>query len=154
MDVDLVNPFIEGVLHILSTTATVQTKPESPYLKKNRLTLGDITGVMEINGDVTGAAAIGFSKAGILGVVSSMFGEKMTEINEEITDAVGELTNMIAGQVTTKITESGKQAKVKFSRVIVGKDQELSSLSDEKHVLVMPFRTTVGKVFVEVCYQG
>ena len=95
MDAALVNPFIEGTLHILDTTAFVKVAPKSPYLKKNRKSLGDITGLLEISGDLAGSAAITFSKESILGVVSAMFGEEMTEINEEIHDAVGEISNML-----------------------------------------------------------
>ena len=47
-----------------------------------------------------------------------MFGKDMTQINEEINDAVGEISNMVAGHVTTKIAETGKKVKVKFKEVI------------------------------------
>jgi chemotaxis protein CheX len=54
---------------------------------------------------LTGSAAISFSEKSILGIVSAMFGENMTEIDEEITDAVGEISNMVASHVTTKLAE-------------------------------------------------
>ena len=62
MDAALVNPFIEGTLHILDTTAFVKVKPKAPFLKKDRKALGDISGLLEITGDLTGSAAISFSK--------------------------------------------------------------------------------------------
>ena len=111
MDAELVNPFIEGVLHILDTTAFVKVKPEAPFLKKDRKALGDISGFFEISGDISGSAAISFSEKNILGIVSAMFGEDMTQINEEITDAVGEISNMVAGHVTTKIAEMDKKVR-------------------------------------------
>ena len=39
MDAALVNPFIEGTLHILDTTAFVKVKSEAPFLKKDRTAL-------------------------------------------------------------------------------------------------------------------
>ncbi|MEH0019084.1 MAG: chemotaxis protein CheX [Desulfobacter sp.] len=152
MDVKLVNPFIEGALHILDTTAFVKVKPEPPFLKVNSFVQGDITGVLEISGDLQGTAAISFSEKSILGIVSAMFGEEMTEINDEITDAVGEISNMIAGHVTTKIAELDKKIKVKFVKVVIGKDQEISHIDNGSHVVSLPFRTTKGKVLLEVCY--
>ncbi len=153
MDAALVNPFIEGTLHILDTTAFVKVAPKSPYLKKNRKSLGDITGLLEISGDLAGSAAITFSKESILGVVSAMFGEEMTEINEEIHDAVGEISNMVAGHVTTKIAETGKQVKVKFSGLQHGQDSVIEHVQGAQHVLVLPFKTTKGKLVVEVSYN-
>ena len=151
MDATLVNPFIEGTLHILSTTAFVKVKPDEPQIKKNERASGDITGVLKIDGDVSGTAAISFSEASILGIVSVMFGEDMVEINGEIVDAVGELSNMIAGHVTTKLTESGKQVKVKLAHVITGAEKAIPHDLNVGPVLSLPFRTTQGKLVVEVC---
>jgi chemotaxis protein CheX len=152
MDATLVNPFIEGTLHILDTTAFVKVKPEPPFLKKNRKAHGDISGFIEISGDLSGTAAISFSKKSILGIVSAMFGEEMTEINEEINDAVGEISNMVAGHVTTKIAEMGKKVSVKFKEIKVGDGAIIEHVNDESHVLALPFKTTKGQVVVEVCY--
>lgn len=152
MDVTLVNPFIEGTLHILDTTAFVKVAPEPPFIKPDSFTHGDITGFLEISGDLTGTAAITFSEKSILGIVSSMFGEEMTELNDEIADAVGEISNMVAGHVTTKIAELDKKIKVKFIKIVMGKGEEISHEASGSHVISIPFRTTKGKVLLEVCY--
>ena len=152
MDVKLVNPFIEGTLHILDTTAFVKVKPEAVFLKADNLSQGDISGFLEISGDLQGTAAISFSKKSILGIVSAMFGEEMTELNDEIADAVGEISNMVAGHVTTKIAEMDKKVKVKFVEIVMGRNQVISHTDAGSHVVSIPFRTTKGKVVVEVCY--
>jgi chemotaxis protein CheX len=154
MDVTLVNPFVEGALHILDTTAFVKVKPESPFLKKDIRPQGDISGILEISGDLSGSAAISFSEKCILGIVSAMFGEDMTEIDEEIIDAVGEISNMIAGHVTTKIAELDKKVKVKFVKVCQGADQNIDHIKNGGEILVLPFRTTKGKMIIEVCYAA
>ena len=153
MDATLVNPFIEGTLHILDTTAFVKVKPETPFLKKSRNSLGDISGYLEISGDLTGSAAVSFSEKRILGIVSAQFGEDMTQINDEIKDAVGEISNMVAGQVTTKIAELNKKVKVKFKEIIMGQDKLIPHIDGAKYVLALPFRTTKGKVVIEVSYR-
>jgi len=153
MDAALVNPFIEGTLHILDTTAFVKVKPETPFLKRNRFAQGDISGLIEISGDLSGSASISFSEKSILGIVSDMFGEEMTEINEEIYDAVGELSNMVAGHVTTKIAEMDKKVKVKFTEVKPGPGHEIQHIEGAEYVLAIPFRTTRGKVVIEVSYS-
>ena len=154
MDVTLVNPFIEGTLHILDTTAFVKVAPEPPYLKTDSFTQGDITGFLEISGDLTGTAAITFSEKSILGIVSAMFGEEMTELNDEIADAVGEICNMVAGHVTTKIAELDKKIKVKFVEIIMGSRNAISHAAAGEHVISIPFRSTKGKVLLEVCYAN
>lgn len=153
MDAALVNPFIEGTLHILDTTAFVKVAPKPPFLKKNRKSMGDISGFLEISGDLEGSAAISFSEESILGIVSAMFGEDMTELNDEISDAVGEISNMVAGHVTTKIGELDKKVKVKFKEIKMGEGQDIEHIEGGEYVLALPFKTTKGKVIIEVCYK-
>lgn len=153
MDVALVNPFIEGTLHILDTTALVKVKPGPPFLKGNTLHNGDISGLLTVEGDLEATVAISFTEKSILGIVSAMFGDELTEINEEIIDAVGEISNMVAGQVTTKIGELGKKVKVKFVEVVTGRNKEILHTESGSHVVGIPFHTTKGKVLLEVCYS-
>ena len=153
MDAALVNPFVEGVLHILDTTAFVKVKPEEPYFKKNRESLGDISGILDISGDLTGCAAISFSKKSILGIVSAMFGEKLTRIDAEIHDAVGEISNMVAGHVTKKIVATGKQIRIQVREITNSTSTLTDPFEESADVLVLPFKTTKGRVVIEVCYQ-
>ena len=157
MEASMVNPFIQGTLYILNTTASVMAKPGEPFLKKNFLALGDISAILEMTGDVSGSASVTFTEKSILGIVSAMFGEEMTRMDEEINDAVGEIGNMISGHVTTKITEMGKNVRVRLSEVKSGKSHSIehpASQGDDvtKKILVLPFQTTKGNMALEVCY--
>lgn len=152
MDAAMVNPFIEGTLYILDTTASVKVRPGSPYLKKDALALGDISGTLSITGDITGSASVSFTEKSILGIVSAMFGEEMTRMDEEINDAVGEIGNMISGHVTTKMTEMGKTVRVKLAEVKTGKAHTVDHVEGGT-VLALPFATTKGRMVIEVCYR-
>lgn len=151
MDAAVINCFIEGAFHILDTTSSIKVKPERAYLKTSKIANGDITGLLEIAGDINGTAAISFTEKSILAVVSKMFGEEMKQIDPEITDAVGEIGNMISGHVNTKMTEMGKSVKVKLSGVMNGKNHQVDHV-DDKQIIVLPFKTTMGNIWIEVCY--
>ncbi len=150
MDVSLINPFIEGMLYVLDTTASVKARPDTPFIKKETRAAGDISGVLKMEGDVAGSVVVTFPEKSILRVVSEMFGEEMTELNEEINDAVGEISNMIAGHVTTKMTEMAKEVKIRLTEVLTGKGHAVQHIAHGKHVLALPFKTTKGKVTLEV----
>ncbi len=152
MDAQLVNPFIEGTLHILDTTAQIKVSPRPVFIKKDTAALGDISGLLDISGDITGSAAVTFTQKSILGIVSAMFGEEMTEMNEDINDAVGEISNMIAGHVTTRIGELDRKVKVKFNQVLSGRDHAVEHVENGEYVVAIPFGTTRGKVVIEVSY--
>lgn len=58
MQAALINLFVEGALHIPDTTAFVKVKREAPFLKNNQKALGNISGLLEIPGDLTGSAVV------------------------------------------------------------------------------------------------
>lgn len=153
MDAEIVNPFIEGTLYILNTTASIKARPGKPFFKKDTRAEGDISGVLDISGDVVGTASVSFTERSILGIVSAMFGEEMTQMNDEITDAVGEIGNMISGHVTTKMTELGKTVKVRLKEVVSGKDHAIVHAGAGR-ILALPFQTTKGNLMLEVTYTA
>ena len=50
MNVDFVNPFLESILHVLSTMANTQATPGTLTVKANDTALGDVTGIMGMTG--------------------------------------------------------------------------------------------------------
>ncbi len=98
MDASFINPFINATLNVLETMAFIKSKAGAPYLKKDDVATGDLTGIIGLTGESNGTIAVTFDEGSILKIVSNMFGEEMSELNHEIADAVGALTNMIAGQ--------------------------------------------------------
>ena len=55
MDVKYINPFLEGTIEVLKTMAFVNPKPGKPYLKKNNLAKGDVSGIIGITGTIKGS---------------------------------------------------------------------------------------------------
>ncbi len=152
MDVVFVNYFIESTLHVLETTASVDVKRKKAFVKKGQAAYGDISGVLKFAGDVNGSAAISFDKEAILSIVSIMFGEEMKQLDDEIKDAVGEVINMVSGQVSMKFTQDGKQVKVELSEIIMGEGQVIVHAYDLP-VLSIPFNTGTGRFIIELCCE-
>ena len=82
-----------------------------------------------------------------------MFGEKMKEINDEVTDAVGEITNMISGQARRELEEIGKLFHGAIPSMISGKNHKIESTAKGPKVAI-PFNTDAGSFTVEVCIEG
>ena len=153
MDAAVVNSFVEALVNILETYAVGDIKALKPYLKKGAVATGDISGTLSMAGECNGSVAVSFSAQCILGIVSNMFGEEMTEVNDEIKDAVGEMVNMMAGQVNTKMGELSKTLKAKFDTVYMGKGHAIDHLAG-KPVIMMPYKSNVGRFLLEVCFDG
>ena len=82
---------------MLSTMAILSPKPGKLQIKDTDVAVGDITGIISLTGYSEGSLTVSFSELFALKIVGNMIGEQYTEMNEEVADAVGELTNMILG---------------------------------------------------------
>jgi chemotaxis protein CheX len=77
----------------------------------------------------------------------------MKEINSEISDAVGELTNMISGQARQEIEKMGKLFHGAIPTVVTGKNHKLISMVKGPKIAVS-FKTDAGSFTIEVSMEG
>ena len=123
-----------------------------PYLKIDSVAVGDVSGVLGLTGVANGTIAVTFEEKCILAIVSNMFGETMKELNNEIADAVGELTNMISGQARRELGEMGKVFKAAIPSVITGKSHSITHFTNGPKIAI-PFNTDNGEFTIEVCFE-
>jgi len=88
MDVRFINPFLNGTVQVLKTMAFVEPRAGKPFLKKDSLARGDISGIIGLTGAARGSLALSFSESSILKIVSNMLGEEIKTLNGDIKDAV------------------------------------------------------------------
>jgi chemotaxis protein CheX len=80
-----------------------------------------------------------------------MFGEACKEMNDDIRDAVGEITNMICGAARRILAERGYHFQAAIPTVIDGKGHKICHPLPGP-VLVIPFAVgEEGGCFLEVC---
>jgi len=152
MDVSLVNPFIEATLHVLSSLAFTKANAGKPYLKKDSIAKGDVSGIVGLSGEARGTISVSFSEDSILAIVSNMFGEPVKEINDEVKDAVGEILNIVSGQARQKLESTGRILKGAIPTVITGKNHAISHITKQP-IIAIPFDTDNGHFTIEVCIE-
>jgi chemotaxis protein CheX len=81
-----------------------------------------------------------------------MLGEEMKDMNEEINDAVGEITNMISGQARQKLADLGRALKAAIPTVITGKNHTIKHMTTYP-IIAIPFNTDNGEFTIEVCFE-
>jgi chemotaxis protein CheX len=146
MKSEFINPFLQATINVLTTMANVTPAPGKPYIKQDKKCIGDISGIIGLTGASKGAIVLSFSTGAVCKIVGAMLGETYTEINEDIKDAVGELTNMISGDARRRLAEIGAVFEAGIPTIISGKGHEVESVT-KGPVIAMPF-TVDGDVFV------
>ncbi len=152
MDVKLINPFISATVEVLETMAFTKAEAGKPYLKKENVATGDVSGVIGLIGEKNASVSISFTEMCIVKIVSSMLGEEYDSLNDDIKDAVGELTNMISGQARKMLDEIGYKFDAAIPTVIVGKNHVISHAS-RGPMIAIPFNTADGSFTIEVCFD-
>jgi chemotaxis protein CheX len=150
-EVSFINPFLEAVVSVFGTMANVTATPGKPYINTARTSSGDVTGLIGITGQSAGTMSLTLSKGAILLIVNNMLHESYTDLNDDIADAVGELTNMIAGQARMHLSQQGMSFTASTPSVVMGKGHRLSHTSGSP-ILAIPFSTEGGDLVVEVAF--
>lgn len=155
LDTAFINPFLEATLHVLEIQAQIKAIPGKLCLKKNEKDFSsDISGIIGIVSDsFNGSVVISFPESTFLKVMSSMLGETFTQINKDILDGAGEITNMIFGQAKIALNEKGYGIKTALPSVVHGKSHILTAQT-KGPVVVIPFESAAGNFHVEICLSN
>ncbi|MFD2176518.1 chemotaxis protein CheX [Veronia pacifica] len=154
MRVEFVNPFLASLVNVLTTMAQLDIEPEKPQLKKGSVAKGDVSGLIGMVGPQTkGSFSVSFEEKLALEIMNRMLGEKPSSINEEVTDMVGEITNMVTGGAKRLLAEKGFDFDMATPIVVSGKDHTITH-KGEGPIIIMPFKSEFGSAHIEICFDG
>jgi chemotaxis protein CheX len=152
MDVELAKPFIKAAINVISTMAFMTPKPGKPFVKKNNMAQGDVTGLVGLTGDKSGSVSISFSKPCAVAIVKNMLGDDIQDIMNDVKDAVGEITNMVSGQARAGLAEKGLIFQGSTPSVIMGDNHTISHMA-KTPIMAIPFETESGNFTIEFCFE-
>ena len=153
MNVEFINPFLSSLINVLSTMAQTQLKPGKPRIKTDEKACGDVSGLIGMVGPQTrGSFSITFDEQLALTIMERMLGERPDSINEEVTDMVGEITNMVTGGAKNLLGQKGFDFDMATPIVVSGKDHTITHTSQGKKIL-MPFTCDAGNANIEVSFD-
>ena len=151
MDVKMINPFLAAAMHVLKTMAQVDAKPGKPFLKKDDVAIGDVSAIIGITGAAQRSMALIFTEQCIKDIASNLLGVPFTELNHEVRDAVGELTNVICGDARRRLAEDGFVLQAGIPTIVSGKGHAITHIANGPR-LAVPFETSQGSFMVEVAF--
>ena len=141
MKVEYINPFINATRNLMTIMAGIKDfKKKELILDQQMRTTFDISAVIGVTGDCRGSIVLSFSKKVAVQILARLVGEPVTEFDDDICDAVGEMVNVISGNAQAELLESGiGNFDRSLPNVIVGKD----------HVVRHPQNTPCINIFFE-----
>ena len=150
MKIEYINPFLNAVDNAMETMVGVSPERDKPYIKDNRTTTGDITGVIGFaEKRISGSVALSFPTKTILKIYELMMGTPVEEINNEVDDIVGELTNIVVGGAKKEFSELGLPFNISLPLVVSGTNHIIKHKHDNP-VMVIPYSVEGNKFIMEI----
>lgn len=153
IDVEFVNPFIDGTIETLKVQCQIECKALDliAKLKDDPAPVNAaIAGVIGLTSQkFNGSIAICFSEQFFLTVMSNMLGEKFTEITKDLEDGAGELLNIIFGFGKRVLNAQGHTLEKAIPSVVRGDNITIRHLTS-RPTIVVPFQSNYGNFYIEV----
>lgn len=106
-----------------------------------------VTGIVGLTGSISGDVVVSIDQKIALEVTSAMLGQEVIDLNDDVIDAVGELTNMIAGSAKGRLEKFN--LGLALPTVILGSDHRIGFKSGIKPISI-PFVSDWGPFTIEL----
>jgi len=147
MRAEYINPFLKSLQHTFHTMLACEVRRGQLSLKDGNVAQHSISGVVGLSGRAVGAVVLSLSEEVALKAASTMLMMELTEIDADVIDAIGELTNMVAGAAKAELAEY--EMMVSLPNVITGAGHEVRFPSNVMPICV-PYTTPWGELTLEV----
>ncbi|MBC8351607.1 MAG: chemotaxis protein CheX [Planctomycetes bacterium] len=148
MKAEYINPFVTSTVNVFSTMLDCALERDPLCTKASFAPLHEVSGIIGLSGKAAGTVVLSLCREVALQATAALLlGERPTEIDADVIDAVGELANMIAGNAKIHLEELSMS--VSLPSVICGKNHSLTFPSQATPIII-PFRSPWGPLSIEV----
>ncbi len=147
MKVQYINPFLQATNRLFQEYMDIKITSEKPYINQDPNKLGDVSAIIGLAGETTGAVVLSFSHDTAISVISKFAHKKYIAMGSEVVDGVGELVNIIAGNAKKDLEDF--RIMISLPGVITGSDYKIH-WPEGIPVVCIPFRSEFGRINVNV----
>jgi chemotaxis protein CheX len=135
-----IQPFIKVCETVFRDFCQTEVKPGRVYfVEKHEFEQNwDISGIIGLSGEAKGAVAISLKDTTAFKVTETLTGSKHDSFDSDVTDAVGEIINIIAGNVKKDFEET-LRIKISLPTIVKGKAHSIVWPSEKTRIICIPF---------------
>ena len=112
-----------------------------------------VTAMVGMAGTFSGLTSIHTPQRLALQITSSMLGMEVTEMDDDVSDALGEIANMIAGSFKMHLTKGGIEIRISTPSVVTGTDYVISA-GNALDTITLRFATDEDWFIVSITLQN
>jgi chemotaxis protein CheX len=145
---DLIDPFAKAAEHVFKTMLGCELQAEPRTESTSPVLSCQINGMISVSGQLTATLIVGVSESVALAATEGLLGSKPSTVNEEVLDAVGELTNMIGGNAKARLSQF--PSKLTVPTVFQGTGVRVTFDPSITPAHSIPFQSDWGPVVLQV----
>ncbi|MDR3110897.1 MAG: chemotaxis protein CheX [Planctomycetaceae bacterium] len=147
--VDYLNPVIESLEKTFEISCSMQIARTGLQLMENNQALQPISGIIGVSGRAVGTIvlSLGTDVAKYAAKMMLMLDEMPPEVDDDVMDVVGELTNMVTGGAKAKLEEY--HLSMSLPNVLCGDNCRLHFPSNCRPIAI-PFKCEWGELALQV----
>lgn len=154
MNVEYINPFIQGTQSVLKNVCNEDTSLGKIYLKSSPYTGETISIIIGVTGDIKGQVIFSLNINSACTIASKMMmGMPVPEMDELAKSAISELTNMILGNTATLFYNKGINIDITPPSLLMGQNIQISTTKSQ--TICIPLKLNDGNNFeIDVSLQS
>jgi len=143
-----VEPFVEVTVETFKEFVGVEVSPRHPhFLDPDKGGFEwDISAVIGLSGAVRGAVIVSMKADLAVKLTDLLAGPGHKDIDADVVDAIGEINNIIAGNIKPKVP-NGEKIVISIPTIIKGKEHSIAWPSKQTRILCIPHKAYENDIF-------
>lgn len=150
MDETVIPHLVKATREVFDTMVFIALEAEAPVHGLAADTAASVVASVPFAGERSGLVAFHATTDTAKQIAGSMLGMPAAEVDGEMTDAMGEVANMIAGGFRLALKSSGTDVAIAVPTVITGTDFHTKYITPVTRVLCPFHLEGGGRIFVEL----
>lgn len=149
---EFANKIAQATEEIFTTMIFMDISPDQPLAAGKEVLDCHVSAMIGLSGDFSGMLGIHCPAAVGLAITGAMLGMELEEIDADVKDALGEISNMLAGVIKEAFASEQVDLELAIPTAISGKSFTIASPTKSNRVII-PFNLEQGRFFVEMKYH-
>jgi chemotaxis protein CheX len=142
-----IQPFIDVCKAVFKDFVGVELRPGRPYfVETNAEAEWDLSGVIGLSGEARGAVVVSMKKNLALKITGILTNGHHACVDEEVVDAIGEIVNIIVGNVKKSLEEAFRLV-ISLPTIIQGKGHQVKWPTAQTRIINIPFEVFENDLF-------
>ncbi len=148
---DIASEIVKGAQDVFSTMLMIELESEDALFNKGCEIQSNLTSMIGLGGGIRGVLAIHCPATVAKAITSGFLGMEVLELDDDVKDAIGEIANMVAGNLKVAYATIAINIELAIPTSIVGESFNMSGAAKSQRIIV-PLKMNGEQFWIELMY--